>query len=338
MTARDVAKRAGVSQSTVSRVLNNYKYVSPEVRQRVLQAIEELNYKPNQVARSLATSRSCMIGLLVADFNNPFYPETAHGIVEACRAYGYNVILGTTNNNQRVQAELIQSLRAQQVDGLILGSVQMGDPTVTELIESGFPCVLYNRIVHPDSGSYVVVDNRKGGRRAVEHLYSLGHRRIAILRGPHRFSTFAHRLEGFQEAMRELGLKANLCIDFAAYAKDRRGTIQRLLSGPAAPTAIFAVTDNYALDLLNTLGELGVRVPEDIALVGFDDISLASHSLIGLTTFTQQQHLQGRLAVEALMELIRARDQGRTVPPTRIVLEPQFIIRRTCGAQTREIS
>ncbi|BDG59061.1 LacI family DNA-binding transcriptional regulator [Caldinitratiruptor microaerophilus] len=334
-TARDVANRAGVSQSTVSRVLNNHPHVRPETRKRVLDAIAELDYHPNQAARSLVTQRTGSIGLVVGDIRNPFFAETAKGIVDTSRSYGYRVVLCTTDNQDTLQSEAIKLLRSQEVDGLIFGSVRMDDAEVLALIESGFPCVLYNRVLKTDAGSYVVLDNRKGARMATEHLLKLGHRRIAVLTGSRQFSTFAHRLEGYSEVLREYGIPVDrhLILDHQAYAADRIGTLRRLLGQRRPPTAIFALTDDYALQVLDTLAELDVPVPEGMAVVGFDDIRIAGHSRIGLTTVAQRKDLMGRLAVESLMELITARAEGRTPQPIRLVLEPQLIVRRTCGAQ-----
>lgn len=334
-TARDVARLAGVSQSTVSRVLNNYAHVRPEVRERVAAAVKALAYEPNELARSLVTNRSRSLGLIVGDINNPFFAETTKGIVETARHRGYAVIISTTNNQHGVHGEAIRLLRSQQVEGLILGSVEMGEPDVTALVESGFPTVFYNRVLHANAGHYVTLNNLRGARLMTEHLLGLGHRRIAVMPGSRSFSTFSERLQGYGEVLREHGIPvdARLVLPYAGYASDRQGSLRRLLNQSEPPSAIFAMTDNFALEVMDTLADLGLRVPEDVAVTGFDDISLAGHSRIGLTTVAQQKHLMGRLVVEALVEILEARTREQPPQPTRILLEPQLLVRRTCGAE-----
>lgn len=333
-TEADVARMAGVSQSTVSRVLNNHPHVRPEVRERVLQAVAVLQYQPNQVARSLVTQRTRTVGLVVADLRNPFFAEVAESVISACRGYGYQVLISTTGDQPDVQARAIAWLRSQQVEGLLIGSTPMADREVKALIDSGFPCVLFNRILHTHSGSYVALNNRLGAQMATEHLLNLGHRRIAVLTGPRYFSTFAHRLEGYAAALKARGVPRDrrLVVDYASFATDRQGVLRWLLALTPPPTALFALTDSYALEVLDVLDSMGVPVPEGLALVGFDDINLAGHSRIGLTTVAQNKHLMGRMAVETLMELIRARDEGRPAQPVHLLLEPQLVVRRTCGA------
>ncbi|HYF90759.1 MAG TPA: LacI family DNA-binding transcriptional regulator [Symbiobacteriaceae bacterium] len=333
-TARDVAKRAGVSQSTVSRVLNNYVHVRPDVRDRVLHAMKELQYQPNEVARSLVTQRSRSIGLVLGETSNPFFAETAKSIVEVCQGFGYCVILSTTDSRPDLLPDSLRLLRSQQVEGLIIGAVEKDDSVVAELVASGFPCVFYNRVLNTNSGSYVILNNVRGGHMMTEHLLGLGHRRIAVLTGPQKFSTFAHRLEGYAAALREQGIAfdSQLVLQYSVYTADRTKAIKRLLGLKNPPDAIFAMTDSMALEVMDTVLQLGLRVPEDIAVVGFDDIALASHHRICLTTIAQHRQLMGRLAAEALLEQINARAEGRTVQPTRIVLEPQLVIRHTCGS------
>lgn len=332
-TLLDVAARAAVSRATVSRVLNSYPHVRPEVRERVLKAIAALRYRPDRIAQSLVRGETRTIGLIVADITNPFYAETAKAIVETARGRSYTVVLCNTENLPRLQAEQIELLRQHRVDGVILGSVHLHDPPVEQLVASGFPCVMYNRRLRSGAGTYVVLDNVRGGEEVTRHFIALGHRRIAFLAGPRSFSTASERLAGYRRALRAAGIpwdshfvrqgqfKPDLAFQAAV----------DLLKGAPRPTAVVAGNDLTALAVMDAAHDLGLRVPGDLAVSGFDDTDVARRRTIQLTSVAQQKAEMGRLAVTYLLEFIQDPERFRR-DPIRHSLPPTLVVRRSCGA------
>jgi LacI family transcriptional regulator len=332
-TIGDVARRAGVSRATVSRVLNKYPHVRPRVRATVQQAVRALGYRPDHVARSLARRETQTLGLVVADITNPFYAETARAIVETARGHGYNVILCNTDNLPRLEEEYVEVLRQRRVDGIIFGSVFLRDPLVEGLVDAGYPCVMYNRRLRSGRGNYIVLDNVRASRDLTRHLLRLGHRRIGFITGLRESSTAAGRLQGYREALRaaRISVDSHLIRPGAFKAENAQHAAQELLKLRRRPTAIVAGNDLMALGVIQTAGEFGLQVPEDLAVVGFDDIQIAAHRAIQLTTMAQQKTEMGRLAVSWVLEIIR--DPGRFArTPLQELLAPTLVVRRTCGA------
>lgn len=332
-TIGDVARRAGVSRATVSRVLNDYPHVRPRVRAAVERAMRALGYRPDQVARSLARRETRTLGLVVADITNPFYAETARAIVETARGHGYNVILCNTDNLPRLQEEYIEVLRQRRVDGIIFGSVFLDDPVVEGLVEAGYPCVMYNRRLRSGRGNYIVLDNVRASYDLTRHLLELGHRRMGFIAGLRDISTAAERLRGYRAALRGVALPIDptLIRPGAFKAEMAQRAALELLKLPRRPTAIVAGNDLMALGVIQAAGDLGLKVPEDLAVVGFDDIEIAAHRVVELTTMAQQKAEMGRMAVVWLLEVIR--DPRRyTRHPLQQILAPTLAVRRTCGA------
>ena len=329
VTARDVARLAGVSQATVSRVLNNSDRVSSAVRDRVWQAVAALGYHPDEVARSLVSRRSRTIGLIIADITNPFYAETARVIATTAQMRGYSVLLCNTDNDPKLEQEYLELVLRRRVDGIIFGSVRLQDQAVLNLIQSGFPLVMYNRYLGTSVGNYVVVDNRKGAYEATFHLVQLGHRHIAFLGGPDEFSTAQERMEGFVAALRDSGLPARQEWVWPGLFRSRAAYHEAfgLLSGKERPTAIFAGNDLMAFGVLEAAAHCNLRVPEELSVVGFDDIEMAAHHALGLTTVSQERDRMAEMAARILIDLI----EGRASPPIRVVLRPSLVLRRTTG-------
>lgn len=332
-TIGDVARRAGVSRATVSRVLNEYPHVRPRVRTDVQRAIRALRYRPDQVARSLARRETQTLGLVVADITNPFYGETARAILETARGHGYNVILCNTDNVSRLQEESVEVLRQRRVDGIIFGSVFLRDPVVEALIDSGYPCLMYNRRLRSGRGNYIVLDNVRASRDVTHHLLRLGHRRIGFIAGLRETSTAADRFRGYRQALRsaDLPVDPSLVRPGAFKSEMAQRAAHELLKLRRRPTAIVAGNDLMALGVMQAAGEMGLRVPEDLAVAGFDDIQLSGHRAIQLTTMAQQKTEMGRLALGGILEIIR--DPRRFArQPLQQVLAPTLVVRRTCGA------
>jgi len=330
VTTKDVARKAGVSQATVSRVLKNHHYVNEETRQKVLKAIEELGYQPNIIARSMALQKTHALGLMVSDLTNPFYSELAKSIINRAKELGYNVII-YNKDTEDVQATYLDFLQQRRVDGIIFTSVELKDSKVEKLVKAGFPCVFCNRRLKLKTSSFICSDNKKGAKIAVKHLINLGHKHIGYISGPNNYSTALERLEGYIETVREHGLHVdNQLIKQGYFNNDYAYSATReLISIPNPPTAIFVSNDLMALAAMEAVLDAGLRVPEDIALVGYDDIKISGHKLIQLTTVAQHMETMGRLAVDELVQML-SRDGGRQKPVHKF-LEPELIIRETCG-------
>jgi LacI family transcriptional regulator len=335
-TVADVARRARVSRATVSRVLNQYAHVRPDVRARVQRAMQALGYRPDAVARSLARRETRTLGLVVADITNPFYAETARAVLETAKANGYHVILCNTDNQPRVQEEYVEVLRQRRVDGIIFGSVFLEDPVVEALVASDYPCLMYNRRLRSRRGNFIVLDNLRASRDVTRHLVALGHRRIGFVSGLPNISTAAERLQGYREALRACGLSADR--DLIRPGAFQAGTAQEaardLLKRRGRPTAIVAGNDLMALGVIQAAAELGVCIPHELAVVGFDDIEIADHPRVQLTTMAQQKAEMGRLAALGILDVIR-RGAGVGGRPLQQILDPMLIIRCTCGALLR---
>jgi LacI family transcriptional regulator len=335
-TVADVARRARVSRATVSRVLNQYAHVRPDVRARVQRAMQALGYRPDAVARSLARRETRTLGLVVADITNPFYAETARAVLETAKANGYHVILCNTDNQPRVQEEYVEVLRQRRVDGIIFGSVFLEDPVVEALVASDYPCLMYNRRLRSRRGNFIVLDNLRASRDVTRHLVALGHRRIGFVSGLPNISTAAERLQGYREALRASGLSADR--DLVRPGAFQAGTAQEaardLLKRRGRPTAIVAGNDLMALGVIQAAAELGVCIPHELAVVGFDDIEIADHPRVQLTTMAQQKAEMGRLAALGILDVIR-RGAGVGGRPLQQILDPMLIIRCTCGALLR---
>ena len=292
-----------------------------------------LGYRPDHVARSLARRETQTLGLIVADITNPFYAETARAIVDTVRDRGYNVILCNTDNRPPLQEEYLEILRQRRVDGIILGSVFLHDPVVEGLVNAGYPCIMYNRRLRSGRGNFIVLDNLQASRELTRHLLRLGHRRVGFVSGLPQLSTAVDRLRGYRAALREAGLPVDPhLIQSGGFKVDlAQQAAYELLKLPRRPTALVAGNDLMALGVIRAVAELGLRVPADLAVAGFDDIEIAAHPAIQLTTVAQQKTEMGRLAAEGILQIIRD-PQRFARQPLQQVLVPTLVIRRTCGA------
>ncbi len=338
ITIKDIARIAKVSHTTVSRALNNQSRIRNETKKTILAIAKELNYRPNFIARSLVMKRTRTLGLVITTIANPFYTELAQGIEATARKLGYNIILCSTHSDLGTERLYIDMLRSKGVDGIIFTSAHMGDPNIVELAEEGFPLMLVNRrTYHPmvnELVDYVGIDNIQGGFLAVEHLIKLGHQRIGIIGGSSESSVGFERLEGGKNALATYGLKQIddyfLEGDFLKESGYRGGLKFVKMAEP--PTAIFATNDYMALGTFQAVIEEGLRVPEEIAIIGFNDIEFTAMKGIELSTIGQKKYEMGALSVESLVEKIEGRKAG---PPKQIILKPELIIRKTCGFHLR---
>ncbi|WP_257347284.1 LacI family DNA-binding transcriptional regulator [Pseudalkalibacillus decolorationis] len=336
ITVNDIAKAAKVSQSTVSKVLNNYPKVKESTRLKVLNAIEELNFTPDPIARSMITKKTKTLGLIVGDISNPYFAESAKVIIEKAKTLGYDVIISNTNHNDLDLDTAIQTLLNKRVDGLLIASASLYCTKVNDLFAANFPVVLFINLVEGDDVNYVVLNNRKGAELAVDHLVESGHQKIAFVSGSFKYSTLNQRFSGFQAALQKHHLplyqenvyNEEFINEEFLYEKIYR-FVDRTLSATNAPTAFFTTSDQMAFAVLDAAAKKNIRIPEDISVVGFDNMNLSSNETIALTTVSQQKERMATLALEKLVMLI---EKGDTVSkPIQLTLEPELIIRRTTG-------
>ncbi len=332
LNLEEIARRSGVSRSTVSRVINNDPNVKTETRERVQDIIHQLNFQPNVAARSLASGRTRVLGLVIprgvtALFTDPYFPILIQGIASACNVHDHSVMLWLAEPEYE-RRTIHQVMHGGLIDGVIVSSMLMDDPLVQALADNQKPFVLVGR--HPTNASlsYVDVDNIKGAHSAVAHLLRLGRRRIAAITGPQNAIVGADRRTGYLDALRERGLAPDPRLTVEGDFTETSGYLgmQRLLAHD--PDAVFAASDMMAQGALRALREAGRRVPEDVAVVGFDDMPFAATTEPPLTTVRQPIGRLGATAVEILIDLITQPAAG----PRRVLLSTELVIRKSCGA------
>ena len=327
-TLRDVAKLAEVNPGTVSRALNpqTRRMVNAETARRVLEAAKQLGYRPNPIARGLKTNRSYTIGVLIPDLTNPLFPPILRGIEDRLEESGYTPLMANTDNDPERERIDWHAMRARQVDGIVTATARRDHGLLDELIESGIPVVLVNRRA-PESGvPSATADDRQGIRLAVEHLVALGHTRIAHIAGPLEFSTGLDRHEGFHEAMHELGLEADprLVVVTRAFTEaEGAKACAELLDRGERPTAIAAANDLIALGCYDVFAERGISCPDEISVVGFNDMPFADRFQPPLTTIRIPHYEIGMAAAELMLENLL----NGGAPPRDIRLEPTLAVR-----------
>lgn len=334
-TLEDVARLAGVSRSTVSRVINDHPNVRSEVRERVWQVIREIGYQPHAAARSLVTNRTQIIGVIIPEavttvFTDPYFPLLLRGATEACNAHQYQLMLSLFTAHADQQEMYQRILRSGYLDGVIVASTSLNDPLIPNLLHDGIPFVSVGR--YPDERvHYVDVDNIGGARMAVEHLIRLGHRRIATITGPLDMIAGQDRLTGYRQALEARGipLEEELIVEGEFTESSGMAGMQRLL--PASPSAVFVASDMMAIGALKALRQADRQIPQDIALVSFDDIPIASAIEPALTTVRQPIERLGSMAVEVLLSVLEASSEEEA-PAHRIVLPTELVIRDSCGS------
>ncbi len=325
---QDVARRAGVSPMTVSRVVNGSAGVSPELRARVEEALAETGYLPNTLARSLRARRSDTIALVLPDITNPFFTTLAHGVETAAREAGITMILANSDERDDEEQRLVQALLQRQVDGLLVATAGSGAGTIRACRERGVPLVLVDRRPAGGDADIVRADSEGGARDLGRLLVGLGHRDMAVLSGPPTVLTAVDRVAGFRGALvDEAGLPEPLVLHGAFSIESGRQMTLAAMERSPRPTALFAANNFIAIGVLHALDELGLRVPDDIAVVGFDDLPEAMVTFPFLTVAAQPAFEVGRQGVAMLVD--RLADPGR--PSREVVLPAELVIRRSSG-------
>jgi LacI family transcriptional regulator len=333
-TMRDVAEHAGVSVTTVSHVINDTRHVSEELRTRVEEAMRELAYQPNALARSLRRNESCTIGMILPDGTNPYFAEIARSIEDKSFSEDYSVIICNSDGDLSKELNYINVLMEKRVDGIIFVAAGMSAAHIRMLQEKRMPVVVVDRDSPGVMVDSVQIDNAAGGQLATDHLVELGHERIACIAGPSYVTPSGERVDGYRRALHEAGLSADaddvLLGNFNAESGYQAAT--QLLSRSDPPTAIFACNDLMAIGAISAARAMGFRMPRDISIVGFDDIQLAHYSNPPLTTVRQPKYEMGRLATNLLLERIQDPD----MQPRARVLDTQLVVRASSSAPRTE--
>lgn len=336
LTLDDIAKRSGVSRSTVSRVINGQPYVRQEVRERVLRVIQETGFHPNLAARALASQRSWMIGLVLprnvsSFFADPYFPRLTQGIARACNLYNYTLglfLISTPIDEEKIFSRLS---RRGFLDGILVQSGEIGDQLIERLINLTIPVVVAGRPFHTNDVSYIDVDNVAAAYEAVTHLIQLGYRKIGTITGALTSTVSLDRKEGYLRALLDAGLKLDKNLIVEGDFTETGGYLAMQCLLPAQPDAVFAASDVMALGAMRAVREVGLRVPEDIAFVGFDDLPVATMANPPLTTIHQPIAEFGEKAVEMLIDLI----ENGVKPPRCVIMDTELVIRESCGARVK---
>jgi len=334
-TLEEVAQLAGVSRSTVSRVINDHPSVRPDTREQVWQAVRKSGYQPHAVARSLATNRTQIIGMVIPEavttlFTDPFFPLLLRGATEVCNTHRYQLLLSLFDDPDGQEEMYQRILRSGYLDGVILASASLDDPLIPNLLRDRIPFVSVGR--HPNERvHYVDVDNVAGARMAVEHLIRQGHQRIATITGRLDMTAGQDRLEGYRQTLRahRISVEEDLIVEGDFTEGSGTVALQRLL--PASPDAVFVASDIMAIGALKALRQAGRQVPQDIALVSFDDIPIASAIEPSLTTVRQPIERMGSMAIEVLLSVLEGSSEEEA-SAHRIILPTELMIRASCGS------
>jgi LacI family transcriptional regulator len=330
-TIIDVAREAGVSTTTVSHVLNETRSVAEPTKQRVLAAIERLNYEVNSLAQSLKSDRSQTIGLLVTDISNPFFTSLVRGVEDVANAAGYSVMLCNTDENAEKEITYLRMLRRKRVDAILMAPTGVRQPLADQLVGLGFPLVCFDRPPPGAPCDSVLVDNVGGAQQAVSHLIGLGHQRVGIITGLSGVGTTDERLAGYMRAMAEHGVSVDQDLVRLGNSRLDGGfrEMLALLDLPAPPTAVFTSNNLTTLGALGALQSRQVAVPDNMAIVGFDDFEWAAVLRPRVTAVAQPTYQIGETATRMLIDRV----EGRCGPePRRVVLPTRLIVRESSGA------
>jgi LacI family transcriptional regulator len=338
---RELARLSGFSAATVSRALNDRPEVSPETRARIIELASQLGYSPSQPARTLVRKRSDTIGLIwdtgydAEGRRHPFLQDLLVALKRPLGAAGYHLMLLSTAEADAGVDTYLRATRQHSLDGVILMGIDDSHPAITALVDASIACVAVDHALHGPRTTYVSSDNRTGAGTAVAHLHSVGRRRIAIITGPLNLMPASERLAGYRYQSARLGLTFRP--DYVAtgdfFLASGYDATRRLLESPEPPDAIFAAGDEMAIGAMHAIVDAGFSVPDDIAVVGFDDIESASLVRPALTTIAQDARAICTSAVEALLQIIKD-DEPHAIPGPRTI-PTKLVIRDSCGAKPR---
>lgn len=329
-TIRDVARAAGVSVATVSRVLNNHARVRTETRTRVNAAASELDYTPNEVARSLITNRTQALGVLLPDLYGEFFSEVLRGIDLRARRDGFHLLVSSSHANGDDLVEALRSMRGR-IDGLIVMAPDVDTRALVRAAGDGLPLVLLDPGLRVPAADTISIDNTAGAEKAVRHLAGLGHRRIGTITGPEGNADARQRLDGYRRALESCGLERDPALEIEGDFTEPSGyaAAQRMLElDGARPTAVFAANDYMAIGAMSAFAGAGLAVPRDMAIVGFDDIAMARYLNPPLTTVSVDLLDLGARAVDRLVD----KKNGAATRRRHETTPASLVVRRSCGS------
>jgi DNA-binding LacI/PurR family transcriptional regulator len=335
-TMKDISKKANVSLSTVSAVINQSAYVSPALTNRVMQAIEELNYKPNAVARSLKKKRTNTVGVIVSNLSNPFYPPLIEGIEDVSFNNNFNVILCNVSNGNKKILTYLELMLEKQVDGLLLANIANSED-LNEVEKTGLKYVLINRKPPFYDKNFVGVNNPLSSELAVNHLVRQGYKRIAFFGGDLDINTARERKAGFISCMTQTGLDIDpMLIYDGEYSLESGYTnVKKMIEQvEVLPEAICTASDIIAFGVIKGLRDSGIRVPADISVIGNDNNSFSENFLVPLSSIDHSTYDMGKLSMEFLLEMIKEKDETRA---RQIILTPSLVVRESCGYKRNKI-
>jgi len=327
VTIIDIAERIGVSYTTVSRALNGKKGVSEKTRQRIIEEAKKMGYQPNAIARGLVSKSTNTIGLIIPDITNPFFPDVARGVEDAARNANLNVFLCNSNWDKEREREILEALRQNRVDGIIINPNSYSN--VEFLDQLGIPVVYLNTKVDDGESTYIGIDNIKGAVIATEHLIECGYERIAYVGGTVKSYSNNQRVKGYLQALETQGISKDPSIIVNGKFETESGyeITKRLLKSDNPPDAIFAGNDIIALGVLQCAQEMGLDIPDKFGIVGFDDIYTSSLPQIQLSTVAMPKYFLGKKAFELLLDKLNSEETG----VAQYVIKPKLIVRKTTG-------
>ena len=332
VTLKEVADAAGVSIATVSRALTVPDRVAPSTRERILSLAEDLGYRPSRVAQRLRSKGggTHILGVLIPDIQNPFFADVVRGVEDVAHRRGYSVLFHNVDESVERQRSSLDALRTERVDGVILPPVRENDRDVDALVADGIPIVCVDRRMARNAVDTVVANSEQGARDAVALLIEQGHRRIGMIGGDPALSTSRERRAGYERAHEEVGLEVDgsLVAEADGRIEGGRQAAERLLAQDDRPTALFTANNLMTLGALAAIHARELRIPEDICIVGYDDMPWAMALNPPLTTVRQPGEEMGRRAAELLLARIAEPDRS----PSLVVLQPQLVVRKSCGS------
>ncbi|MGG2198515.1 MULTISPECIES: LacI family DNA-binding transcriptional regulator [Paenibacillus] len=334
-TIYDVAREAGVSIAAVSQVINGKGKISEERRAEIMRVMERLNYQPSVIAAALTGKKTYTLGLLVPDISNPFFAEIARAVEDQGHSLGYSLVICSTDNKDERVERYLSLLQQKSVDGMIIGTGMDNKEMLKPLLENSIPIAMIAREMPGHDVQTVITDDFAGGRLAAEHLLGLGHTRLAVLAEQLKVSSSRERIRGFRQRLAEAGIDLpddRVLASGDALVKDGKRKATELLQRAERPTAIFCCNDLLAIGALQAAKELGLRVPEQLSIVGFDNTILATVTEPPLTTVSQPTEEMGKLAVDLLLSQLKKEEGGSR----RTVLQPELVTRRSTAAPSNE--
>jgi LacI family transcriptional regulator len=324
-TIYDIAKAAGVSIATVSKVINGTGRISTETRERVNEIMQELDYQPSVVASALTGKSTFTIGLLIPDLANPLYAEIARSVEDRGRELGFNLVMCSTDNNPRREGDYITFLKQKQVDGIIISTGVSDEVGLRNLVKQKIPVALVTRDIPTLSADSVKVDDFLGGYQAATHLIGLGHRHIAVITEDLNLNSSKERVRGYRYALEEAGIGTQFCVESVSSVEEGKRHALDMLRSDNSPTAIFASNDLLAIGAVQAAKELRLTIPWDLSVIGFDNTLLAGIVDPPLTTVAQPIAQMGRQVMDLIIQEVRGQKQTKQ----RIVLMPELIVRQS---------